>query len=321
MDEQDPSHLPPLLELLEKLRSLQKIKRKNEETKLNLEKEIKSIDEKMKILEIPISPSPNQEEPSKKEQIMALKLMNLKDQQNNFDSLAFKLKDIVHKKEEIINLTNELQKEIDQISILEEKNRIKLESLDNQLMALQNESEINAIKNSEMSDRSKEFMQTRKLLILEIENLIEKIKEARKSKTINKVLLKNQSQNVESLQNSLLLKMEEISEMIKNFRQNKLFTQNVDLLNKTYNEKVLENNKLRTANENLKQKIQKNSITNLQTQIRNHFTPKKKEEKNEKTAPSTKKELDSKNIDEAKTNFEKMNKVIMEINRLHIKHK
>lgn len=321
MDEQDPSFLPPLLELLENLRSLQKIKRKNEETKLNLEKEIKSIDEKMKILEIPINTSSNQDEPSKKEQIITLKLMNLKDQQNNLESLGLKLKDLAQKKEEISNLTNELQKEIDQISLIEERNKNKFETLDNQLNTLQNESEINAIKNSEMSERSKEFMQTRKLFILEIENLIEKIKEARKSKTINKVLLKNQSQNVESLQNSLLLKMEEISELINNFRQNILLNQNVDSLSKNYNEKVLENNKLRTANESLKQKIQKNSITNLQTQIRNHFTPKKKEENKEKVDTNQKKDIDSKNIEETKTNFEKMNKLIMDINRLHIKHK
>ena len=187
------------------------------------------------------------------------------------------------------------------------QNKIEKEinMLDNQLMNTQREIELNGIKYKDLVDRHKNGSQMLNLKKIEIENLLQKFAEVKKTKKVNRALLKNQENALENSVKTLANKIEEAGVLLNNFLEISNNNEKLQTISRKYMEKVNENNKIREENETLKEKINSASIKNFQSKLLS-FSPVKKKPKD----PN----LDNEKFENIRMNFEKVKRLIVDIN-------
>lgn len=308
--------------IFDKLQKIIPEKERYEKMKLPIIKEIENINEKNSILMAKtLSFSNNNElsesmrqELEQREQQITLKLLYYKDQENLNDFTKKSNVNLLIKKQEMENNITEFQEKIEQFNLIIDEENSNLKIKENQIITIRHENEINTIKNRELTDKFRDLMQIRNFQTIELENLMQKFLEIKKNMKLNKMIIKNQMINLENLQKSLHNKLESINTLIYKFSEDLKINKTFDSLTLKYNEKINQNNKIREENENLKEKIQKNSVKNLKFKMNHLSHSHKKSFYKENSQNETMK------IESIKANIEKINKIIIEINHLQIKN-
>lgn len=302
---------PKFLDLFEKLQELIVEKEKFESSKKNLCSEIEKTKEKIKVMKANPIPKPSQtSELEKKERELILALKAFKAENETLEALKAETLGLQEKKIEAESEYELVLKNTEELT----KNHHLLEKeinlLDTQLLSTQREIDLNSIKYKELLEKHKTGAQALNLKKIEIENLLQKFNEAKKTRKVNWALLKTQESGLESSFKALGSKIEEASGLLSSFVEVSSNNEKLETISWKYMEKVNENNKIREENETLKEKINRASVKNFQSKLQS-FSPQKKRQAR-----------DSVNIEKCesvKLTLDKVKRLIVDINILQNK--
>lgn len=296
---------PKFLELFDKLNVVITEKEKFDQAKQNLQNEIEKSKEKLKIIKSNApSQSKHNSDIEQKEKELYLCLKSYKEESENLDNLKEKSKILKEKSKELENELSLIMKNIEEVSKFQKNIEKETKSLENQYNTTVKEIDINTIKYKELLDRYKEASQIQNLKKIEIENLLQKFNEIKKTKKVNRALLKNNEDALEILYKSLLNRNEEAYNLLNSYLDIVNNNEKLQILTQKYMDKVNENNKIREENENLKEKINMASVKNFQSKLQS-FSPAKKR---------TSKEYDNEKFEAIRVNLEKVKHLIVDIN-------
>lgn len=305
--ENDDELVLKFTEHFEKLKHIINEKEKFENTKNHLLEEIENAKRKIKVLQSSHPPKNNSNsEIEKKEKELYSYLKSFKEESEALEKIKLESQDL---KKQNFGFENELyliDKNIEELYNLKTILENEIDMLNDQLSNTQNEIEFNGMKYKELIERLKKVSQVRSLKIIEIENLLEKYMEIKKTKKVNQALLKNQEISLENAYKGLVNKNEETNILLASFLEIANNNEKLQIISKKYIDKVSENNKIREENESLKEKINIASVKNFQNKLQN-FSPVKKQR-------SCSKEYESEKLENIKVNMEKIKRLIVDIN-------